>query len=159
MILRSADSSDLPFIKAMLFEAIFWDPKMKRPDTKQFLSLPEIAKLLANWGKAGDYAVIADESGSPVGAGWFRLGTEEEHSWGYVDEQTPELGLAVVSVWRSCGIGRKILQNLRESARQKGYKAISLSVAPENFALQLYQSEGFFKIGESGTSSTMLLHL
>ncbi|KAA3614041.1 MAG: GNAT family N-acetyltransferase [Calditrichaeota bacterium] len=159
MHIRSANLEDLPFIEKMLFEAFFWQPEMKRPVKREFFAQPEIAKLLGNWGRAGDRAVIAEEDGVPVGAGWFRFGTDEDHSWGYVDEETPELGIGVVAEFRSKGVGRQILKTLWNVAKKDGCKAISLSVAPENFALKLYESEGFVKVGESGTSWTMVLKI
>ena len=46
-----------------------------------------------------------------------------------------------------------------EYAGQQAYPSLSLSVAPGNPARALYESEGFRKVGEVGTSWTMLREL
>lgn len=89
----------------------------------------------------------------------IRISTEENHSYGYVNHETPELGIGVDAEHRSKGIGRKLLRALCEIARIDGCNSISLSVDPSNFARKLYESEGFVKVGKSGTSWTMLLQL
>ena len=131
----------------MLFEAFYWDSESPRPPFEEFSS-----NLLDNWGRDGDLAIIAEEDGQPAGAAWCRLWTDEDHSYGYVDAETAELGLAVDSKYRSRGIGRALLRELiRRSPR------LSLSVDPKNPARRLYESEGFVKTGESGTSWTYKL--
>jgi ribosomal protein S18 acetylase RimI-like enzyme len=76
-----------------------------------------------------------------------------------VDGETPELGIAVVSAHRSRGVGRVLLRALIEVARRDGHRALSLSVSPANYARVFYESEGFHKVGESGTSWTLLREL
>ena len=46
-----------------------------------------------------------------------------------------------------------------QGTTELGYPALSLSVAPANAARRLYESEGFRKVGEAGTSWTLLLEL
>ncbi len=159
MNIRPGNEDDLPFIEKMLFEAFYWNPSTRRPHIREFLLHPKFRKLLSEWGRPGDRAVIAEEGETPVGAAWYRFGTEENHSYGFVDPETPELGMGVRAGHRSTGIGRALLRTLIEAARDQGIRALSLSVDPSNFARQLYESEGFVKVGESGTSWTMVLHL
>ena len=159
MKIRAGTPEDLPFLEQMLFEAFFWNSNQARPELQEFMQHPEFRKLLADWGRAGDKAVIAEENETPIGAAWYRLWTEENHSYGFVDEETPELGMAVHASHRSKGAGRALLRALIAAARNGGIRALSLSVDPANFARQLYESEGFAKVGESGTSWTMRLNL
>jgi ribosomal protein S18 acetylase RimI-like enzyme len=102
---------------------------------------------------------VAEEQQSKIGAAWFRLWTPELHSYGFVNAETPELGIAVASAHRSKGVGRTLLRGLIEIARADGHPALSLSVSPSNYARSFYESLGFRKVGESGTSWTLLLHL
>ena len=51
------------------------------------------------------------------------------------------------------------LRSMIALARQRSWPALSLSVAPANPARRLYESEGFRKVAEAGTSWTMLLPL
>jgi ribosomal protein S18 acetylase RimI-like enzyme len=157
MQIREAGPTDLAFLAEMLFEAFFWDAAEPRPAFAEFRKHPEFTKLLAGWGRPGDRALIAEQGGTMLGAAWFRLWTPQLHSYGFVDAGTPELGLAVVPDFRARGVGRALLQALIQAARADGYAALSLSVDPANRARHLYESEGFRKVGESGTSWTLLL--
>jgi len=159
LLLRPGTVTDLDFLEEMHIEAAFWEPSSQRPSFDSFCSDPEFSKLLAGWNRRGDRAVIAAADGVRVGAAWFRLWTAELHSYGFVDAATPEIGIAVRADHRSKGVGRKLLEALVQTARADGFPALSLSVSPLNFARQLYESAGFRKVGESGTSWTLLLTL
>jgi ribosomal protein S18 acetylase RimI-like enzyme len=155
--LRPTTIADLPFLKRMLYEAFFWDPVVTRPDYDVFSQVnKEFKKLQADWGRTGDCAVIAEVDGQSAGAAWYRFWTEAVHSYGYVDPQIPEIGLGVQSHYRRQGIGRALLRNLLDTAMQQGIARLSLSVDPRNPARRLYESEGFVKYGEVGTSWTMI---
>ena len=154
--IRPATAADLGFLEEMLFEAFFWDPAAPRPAFSEFRGDPEFRKLLSAWGRRGDRAVIAGDGDALLGAAWYRLWTPQVHSYGFVDEQTPELAIGVGPAHRSRGIGRALVHALVRAARDDGFAALSLSVSPRNFAHKLYESEGFRKVGESGTSWTMV---
>jgi len=140
----------------MLFEAFHWDPIQPRPRQDDFVHNPEFRKLIKDWGRPGDSGMMALDGEKPVAAGWFRLWNQDEHSYGFVDGSTPELSIAVRKEYRSQGIGRKLLRSLFDEAIRLGFSDLSLSVDPSNFALLLYESEGFIKHGELETSWTML---
>lgn len=159
MNLRIGDKADLNFTKEMLFEAFFWNPKIERPDYKKFFRLPEIYKLLADWGRFGDRLILADNEHESIGAAWYRLWTADNHFYSFIDSNTPELGMGIKSNYRSKGVGRRLLIALISKAKEDGFKALSLSVDPKNFARHLYESEGFKKVGNSGTSWTYKLEL
>ena len=107
--LRPSDTTDLEFSREMLSEAFFWDEAANRPPFVSCRDMPEFKKLLAGWGRTGDRAVIAEESGVRLGAAWFRLWTPECHSYGFVNATTPELAIAVRADNRSRGLGRRLL--------------------------------------------------
>ena len=155
MEIRRGGREDLPFLEAMLFEAFFWDPVAPRPPFAAFRESAEFRKLLAGWGRPGDVALLAEDGAGRLGAAWFRLWTPEHHSHGFVDEATPELALGVAPSARRKGVARALLRALAAAARDAGHPALSLSVAPENVARGLYESEGFRKVGESGSSWTL----
>ena len=157
--LRLGSATDLEFLKEMLFEAFFWDADKERPSFASFGDDPEFTRLLRNWGRKGDRAIIAEDGGLRLGAGWFRLWTEDYHSYGFVDATTPEIAIAVKPEQRSKGLGRALLEALVRTARADGFTRLSLSVSPRNRARRLYESAGFRKVGESGTSWTLLLTL
>jgi len=138
----------------MLRHAYYWRERMPRGE----IDAP-VYRYVMNWGRPGDAAVIALDDGHPVGAAWYRLFKQNEPGYGFVDEQTPELSIAVVPSRRGKGYGEQLLQALLDEAKRNGYGQISLSVEPENPALRLYERFGFQKVGESGGSSVMLAAL
>ena len=160
MQIRASEAGDGAFLEEMLFEAFFWNDGVARPPLSRFRKQPEFAKIFAGWGRPGDWALVAaTDEGEKLGAAWFRLWTPEHHSYGFVNADVPELGIGVVAAYRSKGVGRVLLRALIATARAAGRPALSLSVSPENRARRLYESEGFRKVGESGTSWTFLYHL
>jgi len=110
MTIRTATRDDLPFLEEMLFEAFFWNPTPPRPPADEFLARPEIQALLAGWGRPGDRAVIAQQGETPIGAAWYRFWTEEDHTYGFVDAETPELGIGMYASHRSRGVGRALMR-------------------------------------------------
>ena len=160
MRIRSFDPSDRSFLEEMLFEAFFWDAAPERPSLEHFRHEAEFARILAGWGRRGDRALIATTGdGVRLGAAWFRLWTPDVHSYGFVQADVPEVGISVATEHRSRGIGRALLRALMDTGRRDGFSALSLSVSPQNPAIRLYESEGFRKVGESGTSWTLLADL
>ena len=107
-----------------------------------------LLRYVEGWGRPGDRALVAIEGFQPVGAAWYRLFTAEEPGYGFVDAETPELTIAVVPSARGRGHGDELLVALLEQARGDGFEGVSLSVEPENPALQLYERHGFRKVGE-----------
>jgi ribosomal protein S18 acetylase RimI-like enzyme len=117
---------------------------------------PSVQRYVNGWGRSGDACVIAVEGRAPVGAAWYRLFRAEEPGYGFVDENTPELSIAVVPSRRGRGYGDELLTALLAQARRDGFPRVSLSVARENPALKLYERHGFRPVGEGGDSLTML---
>lgn len=159
MIVRDLESRDLRFLRRMLVAAIFWRPKRRRFPTSIFLLHPSIAIYHRGWGRPGDTGVVAEEDGRRIGCAWYRLFTEAEHGHGYVDAETPELGIAVVDVARGRGVGRALLEALHERARSSGIRRIALSVDPDNPARRLYLSLGYRAVESDDANETMVLDL
>ena len=157
--IRAGTLSDIPHLEEMLYEAFFWSGGAERPPLVEARRRPEFSSLLAGWGRPGDVALVAEHAAGRAGAVWCRLWTTEAHSYGFVDLRTPELGLGVTEPFRGRGIGRLLLRSMIDLAARHAFPALSLSVAPTNPARRLYESEGFRKIGEAGTSWTMLRQL
>lgn len=159
MNIRPATVADADFLKKMLYEAATWNPDWPREQVIEALADPLLERFHRDWGRAGDTGVIAELDDVPVGAAWFRLFSAAEPGHGFVDEQTPELGIAVEPLHRRKGIGETLLRALISEARQQGFHALSLSVAPHNRSRMMYERTGFEKVGEEGDSWTMLLRL
>jgi ribosomal protein S18 acetylase RimI-like enzyme len=155
--IRLAEPRDLLLLREMLFEAAFWRTEAPRPALETGLARPDLAKLLRDWGRAGDTAVVAESpTGSGVGAAWFRFWSAADHSYGFVAPEIPELGLAVRAELRGLGLGTRLLRALLAQAAQAGIAQLSLSVELENPALRLYERSGFRRVGRVGGAWTLV---
>jgi ribosomal protein S18 acetylase RimI-like enzyme len=154
-IIRPAAPSDQPFLWEMLYQSLFVEGEQPHP--REVLNRPNIARYVKDWGRAGDLGFIAidAESSQPIGAVWIRLSSEEDKGFGYIDEHTPELGIALLPEYRGQGIGTALLTRLLEAAKNL-YPAISLSVSPNNRAMRLYERMGFEKVDGRGDDSPVM---
>ena len=144
----------------MLYECIHIEEE-KKPPMNELLNTDELRKYHQNWGRNGDKALIAvdNKGGTPLGAVWYRLFSSEERGYGYVNENIPELGIAVVKEVRGKGLGTKLMNSIIEEARSNGYKALSLSVDAANTnAVNLYRKLGFIELRKEKNSISMLLN-
>ncbi|MHC0037768.1 GNAT family N-acetyltransferase [Pseudoneobacillus sp. C159] len=154
--IRPSNPTDIEFLWDMLYHAIHV-PEGHKPPSRDVLNDPSIKRSLIDWGRTGDYALIAtDPSNQPVGAVWWRLFNETTKTYGYIDEQTPILAIALLPGNRGKGIGTLLLEEIFKNAKEQGYKKISLSVDPTNPALRLYERFGFQQVGINGTSWDMV---
>ena len=147
--------ADEPFLRDMLYHAIYV-PSGRPPPDRDIVHRPELAKYVENWGCPDDSGFLALEPAGnrPIGAAWLRLLTAANPGYGYVDDATAELSIAVLPEYRGQGVGTRLLTHLLAAAATR-YAAISLSVAAENPAFRLYQRCGFETVGQCGTSLTM----
>ena len=117
-----------------------------------------VALYVKGWGRAGDTALIAIDEGFPVGAAWYRLFRRDQPGYGFVDEETPELAIAVVPSRRGRGIGDALLKELYKRAKEDGYSAVSLSAERDNEPLVSYyeRKHGFERVREDGGDSVTM---
>lgn len=153
--IRPAIAADVGFLTAMLGEAVAWRPEDRAPSADEVLARPELAHYVTGWPRSGDVGVMA-ETDVPVGAAWSRCFTVDDPGYGFVDPDVPELSIAVAQRWRGMGVGRLLLTELIDGARQAGHERLSLSVEPDNPAVKLYRSLGFEPVGSSGGAETLL---
>jgi GNAT superfamily N-acetyltransferase len=140
-MIRAGSPADVPFLRSMLAHAYAWRVNAFEAD------IP-LTRYTDNWGRPGDVAVIAHETGNRVGAAWLRRFTADEPGYGFVDERTPELSIAVVPSRRRHGVGQELLDALLERARAAGHPAISLSVEEGSPAVAFYERNGFERVRE-----------
>jgi GNAT superfamily N-acetyltransferase len=154
--IRRAVPADLPFLREMLYEAAFWRPDAERPPLEEGLARPDLAPLLAGWGRRGDVGLVAEHAARPLGACWYRLWSEADHTYGFVAPEIPELGIAVRGGERGRGVGGLLLRALLAEARSEGVTGLSLSVEFDNPAARLYERAGFRRVGTRGGAFTMV---
>jgi ribosomal protein S18 acetylase RimI-like enzyme len=149
-VIRRAGPQDVPFLRDMLRHAYYW-----RATTVPVTGEPPVRRYVERWGRPGDTALVAIQDFQPVGAAWYRLFRADNPGYGFVDEETPELSIAVVPSKRGSGLGSELLGALMERARADGYAAISLSVEKDNPAVALYERTGFERVSEDEGAYTM----
>jgi ribosomal protein S18 acetylase RimI-like enzyme len=154
-LIRPITPGDTRFLWEMLYEAIYV-PEGVKPPSRDVLLQPEIRRYLQDWGQPHDLGFVAVDSVSSnlIGAVWLRLLIGDQKGYGYVDDATPELTVAVVPECRGKGVGTRLLSHLLRTAESR-YPSLSLSVSPDNPALRLYNRLGFEMVGSCGTSLVM----
>jgi ribosomal protein S18 acetylase RimI-like enzyme len=157
VVLRTSQPSDFPFLRRILYEAVFWRASPDKPSLEEGLAYPEVRKSLADWGERdGDVAVVATVNSVPAGACWYRYWTDDNHIIGYVDENTPVLVIGVRRGYRRQGIGGRMIEWLVDYALEHSIHQISLSVSKDNHAIDLYRQQGFLEYADRGDAYTMV---
>ena len=132
-------------------EPIVWDMLRYAAHESSLESVqqqPELARYAAGWGRVGDCGYAAWQGAMPTGAAWMRLWSGDDKGFGYISDDIPELGLAVIPDYRGQGIGTRLLTQLLDTARGK-FRAVSLSVRSDSPAVNLYKQVGFVPVPES----------
>ena len=152
-IIRLATKEDEPFLWEMLYYAAHMDEDTGvSPESAK--TNPDLMKYVKDWGRETDIGSIALEpaSNQPVGAAWIRLLA--------VDDNTPELAIAVLPQYLGNRIGTLLLQHLLEAAKQR-YARVILSVRTTNPAKRLYERMGFVVteeiVNRVGTASVSMV--
>jgi len=147
MVLRGATAEDEAFLWQMLLHAAHAGDEVDGVEALK--GLPELARYVEGWGRPTDLGIIATGAdGAAVGAAWTRL----IEAYGFVDERTPELAIAVDPGAVGQGIGSAMLRRLLVDA-ERMFPAVSLSVRADNPALRLYERFGFVPVdGSEGTN-------
>jgi ribosomal protein S18 acetylase RimI-like enzyme len=153
-VIRPAGPQDVPFLRDMLRHAYYW-----RVDQVSESGEPPVQRYVERWGRPGDTALIAIHDFQRVGAAWYRLFKNDNAGYGFIDEETPELSIAVVPSRRGSGLGSELLEALVAQARADGYEALSLSVEKDNPAVGLYERYGFLPVREEDGAVTMKVDL
>lgn len=161
MDIRCLKKTDVDFLYDMCYEAVYVPEGKVKPSKGELMCNKDIVKYVKYFGCIStDRGVAAvNEQGELMGAAWYRLFDSSCKGYGFISDNIPELSTAIKAKYRGEGIGTKLLESLIGKARDEEYKAVSLSVDPENPARRLYEKLGFKKVGESGTSWTMKLEL
>ena len=147
-MIRRGSNADAPFMRSMLAHAYGWRVNAFDAD------IP-LTRYVDNWGRAGDVALIATETGHRVGAAWLRVFKAAEPGYGFIDEQTPELTISIVPSRRRHGVGQELLDALLAKAATEGHSAVSLSVEADSPAVAFYERNGFERAGEAAGGIVM----
>jgi len=142
-----------------LLHVALWDPPPAGLRPREILQNPAVRIYAEDWGRAGDVGVIAEDAkGEVAGACWMRL-IKGGVGLGYVDDETPQLGIALFPKYQHQGHGEPLMLAALDAGEAHGYRQVSLTVHPENPAIRLYERCGFEKRGLRNTYHLMVAAL
>jgi GNAT superfamily N-acetyltransferase len=151
-MIRRGGPQDVPFLRSMLTHAYNFHVNVLETEVP-------VGRYVDGWGRRGDTALVWMEGGHRVGASWFRLFRASAPGYGFVDEETPELTVAVVPSRQGHGIGLELLRGLLERAKADGHASVSVSLQRDHPEVDVYAREGFEPVGERGSAVTLLRQL
>ena len=158
MKLRNATERDAAFLLEMLIEACNWSGE-QRVTSSDVDDDAQLRHYVDGWPQPGDLGIIAIDRRAPIGAAWARTFSAHDPGYGFVAPDVPELSMAVIASQRGRGVGRRLLEALVAQARERRWRALSLSVEDGNQAVELYAAIGFQRVGRNGNSTIMFLEL
>ena len=130
-----------------IFHVALWDPPPAPLRPREILQHPDVRIYAEDFGRReGDLGVALEAPGvdAPVGACWMRL-VKGGRGLAYIDDETPQLGIALMPGYQGQGHGGRLMLAALEAARPI-YDQVSLSVHPENPARNLYRKCGFEQV-------------
>ena len=145
----------------MLYIALAWNPNSGCLRQAPFCSAFRSSRCSTRGGVAPvTRALVAEDAGQRIGLVWYRLFTEAVHGEGFVDEETPEVAIAVLEGRRASGVGTALMEAIHARAtRERSSCAISLSVDRENPARRLYERLGYVDVEPDDENGRMILEL
>ncbi len=156
MIFRLLRHDEFDFLEEMLYESIFV-PEGHPPLPYSIIKDPAIAKYIQDWGNSSDdIAIVAEIEDELIGAVWGRKFKQQNAGYGFINENTPEIGIAVKKEYRNMGIGKKLMTEICSIYKSRNIQAISLSVSQGNKAKQFYLQHGFIITNENNDDYIMM---
>ncbi|MEJ2055599.1 MAG: GNAT family N-acetyltransferase [Calditrichaceae bacterium] len=158
IIIRELKEDEHAFLRQMFHMAVYV-PEGEKPLPENIIDQPELSKYIENWGRKGDYCLVAELENKKAGAVWCRSFDEKSRGYGFVDNHIPELTIAVLEPYRNMGIGGILLQKFFQLLKDSGFQSISLSVDRRNPAVNLYLRSGFRILMSNRNDHIMLREL
>lgn len=153
VLMRSATVDDIPFIRAMMREALSASPTFLAHQHIEALQQAEEQEWLKWQEHPTPVFVAVDATGRNVGALRLRPHhTKVAQGW--------QLGIGVEAEARNRGIGRRLVEHAINYASATNAPYLNLMVDPTNLpAIALYRRTGFVEIGEHDNVIEMRLTL
>ncbi len=153
--IRNIRPQEIPVLDNFLYEAIFISQGVV-PPPRSIIEQEDLQVYVRGFGELPhDHCLVAECDGKIVGAVWVRM----MNDYGHLDDQTPSLAISLYPTYRGQGVGTQLLRQMMDLLRQEGYAHVSLSVQKENYALRMYQKEGFMIVEDRGDEVLMRARL
>ncbi len=155
MHIRTLREKEKELLKDFLYEAIFIPEGVEAPD-RDIIEKPELKIYYEDFGKdTADHCLVAEDEGKVVGAVWTRI----INDYGHIDDKTPSFAISLYREYRGRGIGTKLMQEMLNLLKEKGYKRASLAVQKANYAVRMYKKVGFEIVDENEEEYIMVCSL
>ncbi len=155
MHIRALRDKEKELLKDFLYEAIFIPEGVEAPD-RDIIEKPELRIYYEDFGKdTADHCLVAEDEGKVIGAVWTRI----MNDYGHIDDKTPSFAISLYREYRGRGIGTKLMQEMLNLLKEKGYKRASLAVQKANYAVRMYKKVGFKTVDENEEEYIMVCSL
>ena len=155
MHIRTLREKEKELLKDFLYEAIFIPEGVEAPD-RDIIEKPELRIYYEDFGKdTADHCLVAEDEGKVIGAVWTRI----MNDYGHIDDKTPSFAISLYREYRGRGIGTKLMQEMLNLLKEKGYKRASLAVQKANYAVRMYKKVGFKTVDENEEEYIMVCSL
>ena len=155
MHIRTLREKEKELLKDFLYEAIFIPEGVEAPD-RDIIEKPELRIYYEDFGKkVADHCLVAEDEGKVIGAVWTRI----MNDYGHIDDETPSFAISLYREYRGRGIGTKLMQEMLNLLKEKGYKRASLAVQKANYAVRMYKKVGFEIVDENVEEYIMVCRL
>ena len=155
ILIRPILPDEMTILDDFLYEAIFV-PQGVDPPPHSIIENNDLQVYVRDFGESPhDHCLVAECDGKIVGAVWSRM----MNDYGHIDNQTPSLAISLFKEYRGQGIGTRLLCQMLDLLRQKGYGQVSLSVQKENYALRMYKKAGLEVVADRDGEVLMAVHL
>lgn len=124
MIFRPLVAADQALLWDLLHIAL-WDPPPAPLRPRAILQSPHVRIYAEHWGAPTDVGVLAQAApgAQPLGACWMRL-VPNGQGLGYVDADTPQLGIALFPEHQHRGYGEPLMRAALEAARAARHRPL-----------------------------------
>ena len=156
--IRPIEAQEVPQLESFLYEAIF-QPDEENLVPRTVLKQPELRAYIEAFGKKDDHCLVALVDDKIIGAVWTRILAEGVRGFGNLDDTTPEFAISLYKQCRGLGIGTKLMEQMCNHLREKGYAKASLAVQKANYAVKMYRKAGFTVVGENQQEYIMAINL
>lgn len=151
---RPLTPADGPLLERATLQNVNWE--REQVTLAEVRAAHELAHYTWYHAERGDFGLVAERDGDPIGVAWALFLPADDPGYGFVGDGVPEVALWVRSDARRHGVGRRLLRGLQEGAIARGLNALSLSVEDGNPARRLYESEGFVDVPGREADGVML---
>lgn len=154
-VIREIKDSEYYLLDDFLYEAIFI-PEGVEPPPRDIIKKDELQVYIRDFGKLpDDNCLVAEIDGRVVGAVWTRI----MHDYGNIDDKTPSFAISLYKEYRGHGIGTRLMRDMLDKLRERGYEQASLAVQKANYAVKMYKNVGFEIIDENDEEYIMRIRL